>query len=219
MYKRQSLPRRAVEHGPTTTSIAEAVPIVARLLGGGRTAMLTGAGVSVASGLASYRGKDGLYSKSALTANPAYSPIFFHEFVRGGDTGDLARRRYWARSFRGYPALQRAVPNAAHVAAAELLRSGHVSHLITQNVDRLHHAALGTRDGHPRITELHGESHLTRRASRCYVHFAWRRRERLLDRRVRVRGHGCACAAWMWPRAPPRCAAEPLSAAEPALYR
>lgn len=135
---------------PTSTDVAEAAGIVARLLTRRRTAVLTGAGVSVASGLASYRGQDGLYT------NPAYSPIFFHEFVRAGAAGVLARQRYWARSFRGYPALQRARPNAAHAALATLLASGHVAHIITQNVDRLHHAAAGTTHAHPRITELHG---------------------------------------------------------------
>ena len=47
--------------------------------------------------------------------------------------------------------MQRAAPNAAHHALADLERAGYVSGLITQNVDGLHHRA-GSRD----VIELHG---------------------------------------------------------------
>ncbi|WFD36536.1 hypothetical protein MCUN1_003419 [Malassezia cuniculi] len=144
-----SLPTGAIL-APSTTDVARSAAIVAEILRSKRTTMLTGAGVSVASGLASYRGKDGLYT------NPAYSPIFFHEFVRGGEQGVLARKRYWARSFKGYPALQHAKPNLAHEASATLLAKGNVLHIITQNVDRLHHLATGRSSDHPHITEIHG---------------------------------------------------------------
>jgi NAD-dependent SIR2 family protein deacetylase len=62
-----------------------------------------------------------------------------------------ARRRYWARSFVGWPSFARARPNAAHLALADLEAHGIVVGVITQNVDGLHQAA-GTRS----FVELHG---------------------------------------------------------------
>ncbi|TKA51593.1 hypothetical protein B0A55_13674, partial [Friedmanniomyces simplex] len=41
----------------------------------GKTVILSGAGISVASGLADYRGSNGTY-----TLNKTYRPIYFHEF-------------------------------------------------------------------------------------------------------------------------------------------
>ncbi|KAI9821407.1 MAG: hypothetical protein M1826_000688 [Phylliscum demangeonii] len=107
------------------------------------TVILSGAGISVASGLADYRGAKGTYVQ-----NKQYRPIYFPEFVRSHN----ARRRYWARSFLGWPTLERARPNPAHRAVAQLGEMGVVKAVITQNVDSLHPRA------HPDLstTELHG---------------------------------------------------------------
>lgn len=111
--------------------------------GHGKTVILSGAGISVASGLADYRGSNGTY-----TLNKAYRPIYFHEFVAGHE----ARKRYWARSFLGWSNLHRSKPNAAHHAVASLGELGLLSSVITQNVDSFHNQA------HPnlRTLELHG---------------------------------------------------------------
>ncbi|EHY59675.1 hypothetical protein HRR83_001049 [Exophiala dermatitidis] len=112
--------------------------------GGGKTVLLTGAGISVASGLADYRGSKGTY-----TQNKSYRPIYFHEFVASHE----ARKRYWARSFLGWRGLHRASPNAAHYAVRDLGRLGLVDTVITQNVDSFHPIA------HPKLPktiELHG---------------------------------------------------------------
>ncbi|KAI2475935.1 DHS NAD/FAD-binding domain-containing protein [Pyrenophora tritici-repentis] len=109
----------------------------------GKTLLLTGAGISVASGLADYRGTKGTY-----TLNKGYKPVYFHEFCESHE----ARKRYWARSFLGWTTLERARPNAAHVACGELGRMGVVGGVVTQNVDSFHPLA------HPSLptTELHG---------------------------------------------------------------
>jgi len=65
-----------------------------------------------------------------------------------------ARSRYWARSFAGWREFSNVQPNAAHEGLARLQAGGWVGELITQNVDRLHHAA-GARD----VLELHGTTH------------------------------------------------------------
>lgn len=107
------------------------------LLRGGRSVVLSGAGLSTESGIPDYRGED----RSART------PMSYQQFV--GDT-DM-RRRYWARSAIGWLAMGARKPNAGHRAVARLERAGVVNGVITQNVDGLHQAA-----GSEVVVELHG---------------------------------------------------------------
>lgn len=108
-----------------------------------KAVLLTGAGISVASGLADYRGIGGTY-----TLNKTYRPIYYHEFIANHE----ARKRYWARSFLGWTNLHKARPNVAHFAVKDLGKMGLVSSVITQNVDSFHSMA------HPDLPtiELHG---------------------------------------------------------------
>nr|WP_235893529.1 NAD-dependent protein deacetylase [Lysobacter lacus] len=104
-----------------------------------RVFVVTGAGCSTASGIADYRDEAGSWKRSP--------PVTFQAF-----TGDAAvRRRYWARSYAGWPRFDTAAPNAAHAALASWQRSGQVSMLLTQNVDGLHQRA-GSDD----VVDLHG---------------------------------------------------------------
>jgi NAD-dependent deacetylase sirtuin 4 len=107
------------------------------------TVILSGAGISVASGLADYRGTNGTYRQ-----NKTYRPIYYHEFLANHE----ARKRYWARSFLGWTNLHKAKPNATHIAIKDLADLGFVRNVITQNVDSFHSAA------HPNLPtlELHG---------------------------------------------------------------
>ena len=111
--------------------------------GSSQTVLLTGAGISVESGLSDYRGENGTYVK-----NKTYRPIFYHEFLRRHES----RKRYWARSFFGWPVLAKSKPNETHFAIRELGEKGYVSSVITQNVDSFHYIA------HPELStvELHG---------------------------------------------------------------
>lgn len=110
-----------------------------------RLLVLTGAGISTESGVPDYRSANGSYSKG-------HKPMTHQEFV----SGPPAQRRYWLRSMTGWSAFaERSRPNAAHAALAAMQRAGRLSGgLITQNVDRLHHAA-GATD----VLELHGTTH------------------------------------------------------------
>ena len=94
-----------------------------------KAVLLTGAGISVASGLADYRGAGGTY-----TLNRTYRPIYYNEFI----TNHEARKRYWARSFLGWTNLHRARPNVAHMAVKDLGKLGAVSSVITQSAYILH---------------------------------------------------------------------------------
>jgi NAD-dependent protein deacetylase/lipoamidase sirtuin 4 len=104
---------------------------------GRRVVALTGAGCSTESGIPDYRGPN---------AKPR-APMQHREFVEHAHM----RRRYWARSLLGWPRLAGAVPNAGHVALADLERRDVLAGIITQNVDGLHQAA-----GSERVVELHG---------------------------------------------------------------
>ncbi|MCE9666502.1 NAD-dependent protein deacetylase [Myxococcus stipitatus] len=115
------------------------VDALAALLRGRRAVVLTGAGCSTESGIPDYRGPG--------TRARARNPIQHREFLQRPEI----RARYWARSLLGWPRFAAARPNAAHHALAALERDGRVLGLITQNVDRLHHAA-----GSNQVIELHG---------------------------------------------------------------
>ena len=68
------------------------------------------------------------------------------------------------RSFLGYPPVRDAIPNTSHYAIAALQYTGHISRLITQNVDGLHTKAIKSlwTPGkiEKRILELHGTLHV-----------------------------------------------------------
>ena len=105
-----------------------------------RLLVVTGAGISTASGIPDYRSPNGSYSRG-------HKPIQHAEFVNS----EKMRRRYWTRSFVGWRYFSRAEPNVAHLALAELEARGRVYSLVTQNVDGLHSAA-----GHQDVLDLHG---------------------------------------------------------------
>lgn len=73
--------------------------------------------------------------------------MHYQEFA----ASEAARARYWARSYAGYSRFNRAEPNDAHRALAELERDGYLAGILTQNVDGLHQAA-----GSEAVIELHG---------------------------------------------------------------
>ncbi|EJN10033.1 NAD-dependent protein deacetylase [Herbaspirillum sp. YR522] len=110
-----------------------------------RLLVLTGAGISTASGIPDYRDDDGV-RRGRL-------PIQGTEFR----AHEAARRRYWARSMVGWPRLALARPNAAHEALARLQRAGRIDTILTQNVDGLHQQA-----GSDPVIELHGSIHAVR---------------------------------------------------------
>jgi NAD-dependent SIR2 family protein deacetylase len=104
--------------------------------------VLTGAGISTASGIPDYRDTEGVRRGNA--------PMMHQEFIGSAS----ARKRYWARAMFGWHGVGQARPNPAHQALATLQQQGRVSAIVTQNVDALHHLA-GSRG----VIELHGNLH------------------------------------------------------------
>jgi NAD-dependent SIR2 family protein deacetylase len=105
----------------------------------GGVVVLSGAGLSTESGIPDYRGPSGSLRR--------HTPMTYQEFTRD----PVARHRYWARSYVGWPLIDRARPNDGHRAVAGLQRAGLVGGIVTQNVDGLHQAAGATG-----VVELHG---------------------------------------------------------------
>jgi NAD-dependent deacetylase len=112
----------------------------AELLSAARSAVaMTGAGVSAESGIPTFRGEGGLWTK--------YDPVK----VSSIDSFLADPESYWRVSReRGRVALA-AKPNPGHVALAELEASGRLVAVITQNTDGLHQDS-----GSRRVIELHG---------------------------------------------------------------
>ncbi|NKB34433.1 MAG: NAD-dependent protein deacetylase [Pseudomonadales bacterium] len=101
--------------------------------------VITGAGISQASGIPTYRDDNGTWKSNV--------PIQNADFINSEST----RQHYWARSFVGWPAVSNAIPNTAHHALVDLETQGFIRTLVTQNIDRLHQKA-----GHKNSYDLHG---------------------------------------------------------------
>lgn len=119
----------------------------AELLTAARSGLaFTGAGVSAESGIPTFRGEGGLWTR--------YDPIK----VASIDYFMADPSAYWKVSKdRGRVALA-ARPNPAHHALATLEKQGHLAGVVTQNTDGLHQDS-----GSRRVIEVHG----TGRTVRC----------------------------------------------------
>ena len=106
----------------------------------GSAVALTGAGVSVPSGIPDFRTPEtGLWAK-VDPMEVAHIGVFERD-----------PERFWSYYRPRFQALGGKEPNAAHEALAELERRGLIEGVITQNIDRLHRAA-GSRN----VIEVHG---------------------------------------------------------------
>ena len=122
-----------------------------------RIVILTGAGISAESGIDTFRGADGIWSKvkvedvatpDAFRRNPALVHDFHNQFRHS---------------------LQNHAPNAAHLARARLEAEHPGTVLVvTQNVDDLHERA-GSRN----LIHMHGELYKVRcQACQCVYHWS-----------------------------------------------
>jgi len=122
-------------------AISQDVERLAELLGRSRRAVaLTGAGVSVPSGIPDFRTPEtGLWAK-VDPMEVAHISVFERD-----------PERFWSYYRPRFQALGDKEPNRAHEALAELERRGLIEAVITQNIDRLHRAA-----GSESVIEVHG---------------------------------------------------------------
>src|SRR5438094_213584 len=126
--------------------------------------VLTGAGLSTASGIPDFRSPGGRWER--------YQPVPLPEFL----ASERAREVYWRYKGETWQLICAAEPNAAHLALADLARAGRVALLVTQNVDGLHE-----RSGFPpeRLVNIHGTDSAVecmachRRAPRAVAQAVW----------------------------------------------
>lgn len=105
--------------------------------------VLTGAGISTASGIPDFRGPNGVWTKDPKAER--LSDIRYYM------SDPEVRVQSW-RQRLDHPAWK-AAPNAGHTTLAELERKGRLQLLVTQNIDGLHHLAGSS----PELTvEIHG---------------------------------------------------------------
>jgi len=106
-----------------------------------RVVVLTGAGLSTASGIPDFRSPGGRWER--------YQPVPIQEFL----AREEARAEYWRYKGETWRTIRSAAPNAAHEALAELARAERLQLLVTQNVDGLHE-----KSGFPpeRLVNIHG---------------------------------------------------------------
>lgn len=105
-----------------------------------RIVALTGAGISVPSGVPDFRSPQTGLWQNVNPMEVAHIDAFRRDPVR---FWDFYRPRFHMLSDKK--------PNPAHLALAELERQGRLEAVITQNIDRLHRAA-----GSQRVLEIHG---------------------------------------------------------------
>jgi len=100
---------------------------------------LTGAGISVESGIPDFRGKNGVWTK--------YDPFEYgHIDSFRADPGKV-----WKMLMEMGALVESVNPNEAHLALGELEKMGIIKMVITQNVDSLHQ-----RGGSSNVVEFHG---------------------------------------------------------------
>jgi NAD-dependent deacetylase len=105
------------------------------------TIALTGAGISVESGIPDFRSKGGLWDK--------FDPEEYATIYAFKDNPE----KVWRMLKEMEQIVDNARPNAAHTGLAELEQMGLLRSVLTQNVDNLHQEA-GSRD----VIEYHGNS-------------------------------------------------------------
>ena len=128
------------------------------------TVALTGAGISVPSGIPDFRTPGtGLWA-DVDPMEVAHIDVFERDPAR-----------FWAHYRPRFQALGDKRPNGAHEALAELERRGLLEGVITQNIDRLHRAG-GSRN----VVEVHGSIE-TSSCTRCATSYGIEEVEALLD--------------------------------------
>lgn len=103
--------------------------------------VLTGAGLSTASGIPDFRSPGGRWEH--------YQPVPIQDFL----AREAAREEYWRYKGETWPLIRTAEPNPAHRALVGFAAAGRLELLVSQNVDGLHE-----RSGFPahRLVNIHG---------------------------------------------------------------
>jgi NAD-dependent deacetylase len=138
---------------------------LAELIGeSGCTVALTGAGVSVPSGIPDFRTPETGIWANVDPMKVAHIEVFERDPAR-----------FWSYYRPRFHSLGDKEPNSAHAALAELERRDLLEGVITQNIDRLHRAA-----GSENVVEVHGSIE-TSSCTRCAASFGLEEVDDLFD--------------------------------------
>lgn len=132
-----------------------------RLLEAHSAVALTGAGLSVESGIPPFRGPGGLWTRYGEPPMDGYRRFLADPVAAWRER--LHPTEAWARGL--HETLSKAHPSAGHRALVHLEELGVLSALITQNVDDLHRQA-----GQRALIEIHG-NHRLLRCIECHRRF------------------------------------------------
>jgi NAD-dependent deacetylase len=103
--------------------------------------VLTGAGISTASGIPDFRGPNGVWKTQR--------PVMYDQFVND----ERRRRDYWEQKADVAHVFDQARPNPVHAACVDLENAGKLGMVVTQNVDGLHSDAGTSAE---KLVEVHG---------------------------------------------------------------
>jgi NAD-dependent deacetylase len=107
--------------------------------------VVTGAGISTASGIPDFRGPNGVWKTQR--------PVEFSGFVRD----PRSRHEYWHQKLAAADAFRQALPNDVHFACADLEEADRLDMVVTQNVDGLHTDAGLSPE---KLVEVHGTARI-----------------------------------------------------------
>jgi len=105
--------------------------------------VFTGAGISIESGIPTFRGENGLWEKYDMN----YLTLDY--FYNSPAASWVFNKKIFYETFKGK------VPNIAHLALSELESNGIVKTIVTQNIDNMH-----TLAGNENVIEFHGNARL-----------------------------------------------------------
>jgi NAD-dependent deacetylase len=151
------------EIGPSAAGVARLAALVQECR---CTVVLSGAGISVPSGIPDFRTPGTGLWENVDPMEVAHIDVFERD-----------PERFWSYYRPRFHSLAGKRPNGAHEAVAELERRGLVEAVVTQNIDRLHRAA-----GSAEVVEVHG-SIATSSCTACGESYPLERVEELFDER------------------------------------
>ena len=146
-----------------------------------RILVFTGAGISTGSGIADFRGPQGVWTRR--------QPVYYEDFM----TSEAARIEHWDYKLEAWESFRKAQPNDVHRAIVRLEQAEKLRMVVTQNIDGLHSLTGTSRE---RLVELHGTNSLVecqscKRRSDPEPHFDFFRAQRTPPL--------CACGGFLKP--------------------
>jgi len=151
--------RRVTEYNEEPAELEAKLDQLAEMMHSSKNIVFfTGAGVSTSAGIADYRGPTGVWTRQRM------KKLSSKVAPNAKEKAELALLRAEAKK-KGKPltkgfGVQSASPTKAHMAMSTLIRRGLARHVVTTNLDGLHHKSGLAH--HKQLTCLHGDIYIER---------------------------------------------------------